>query len=73
MVPLHTLKPGQEAQVVALRSADAARLDRLGAFGLVPGSTLRLEQLYPTLIIRVGETEVAFDAEVGREIWVSPA
>ena len=70
MVPLNQLKPGQAARVVALRSGDPARLDRLSAYGLVPGSQVSLEQARPTFIFRIGETEIAIDAEVAGEIWV---
>jgi Fe2+ transport system protein FeoA len=56
--------------VVALRSADPARLDRLGAFGVVPGSVVSLAQHVPTLILRIDETEVAIDGAVAGEILV---
>ncbi len=71
-VSLDCLKPGQTAQVVELRSTDPARLDRLGGYGIVPGSLLRLEQLRPALIFRVGETEISIDREVASEIIVQP-
>jgi Fe2+ transport system protein FeoA len=70
ILPLHHLKPGQSARVIELKSDNPARLDRLSAFGLVPGSMVRLEQIYPALIFRVGETEVSVDKEVASEIWV---
>jgi DtxR family Mn-dependent transcriptional regulator len=73
MIPLNELKPGQLARVLALRSGDPARLDRLSAFGLVPGSLVRVEQARPTLIFRVGETEVAVDHDVAAEILVQDA
>jgi Fe2+ transport system protein FeoA len=70
VVPLHRLKPGQSARVVELRSTDPARLDRLSAFGLAPGSRVRIEQTHPALIFRVGETEISVDRDVAGEIIV---
>ena len=70
IVPLHRLKPGQVAQVVELRSADPARLDRLGAFGLAPGSRVCMEQVRPALIFRIDETEISVDRDVASEIMV---
>jgi len=70
IVPLHHLKPGQSARVVELRSSDPARLDRLSAFGLAPGSWVQMEQKRPALIFRVGETEISVDQEVASEIIV---
>lgn len=73
LVPLHRLKPGQRAEVVELRSQDPARLDRLGALGLVPGSWITLQQMHPALVFRVGETEISVDREVADEIYVRTA
>lgn len=70
IVPIHRVKPGQTAQVVELKSGDAGRLDRLGAFGLVPGSWVVVQQIQPALILRVGETEISIDENVAREILV---
>jgi Fe2+ transport system protein FeoA len=69
-IPLHALRPGQLARVVELRSTDASRLDRLAAFGLVPGSTLCLQQLRPALVLCLGETQISVDREVAGEVWV---
>jgi DtxR family Mn-dependent transcriptional regulator len=71
-VTLDRLRAGQSAEVVELRSADPARLERLGAYGLVPGSTVRVEQLRPAIIFRVGETEISIDRDVACEIVVRP-
>lgn len=70
MVPLHHLKRGQTAHVVELISRNPARLDRLSAFGLMPGSVVTMEQTSPVLIFRIGETEVSIDREVAGEILV---
>lgn len=71
-VTLDCLEPGQSASVVELRTTDPGRLDRLSAYGVVPGSTVQVEQLYPVVILRVGETELSVDREVASEIVVSP-
>ncbi len=71
IVPLSLLKPGQSAEVVELKSHDPARLDRLSAFGLAPGSLVQMEQVRPALIFRVGETEISVDQDVASEILVA--
>ena len=73
VVPLHRLEPGRRAQVVELRSTSPARLDRLGALGLVPGSWVVVQQHAPALVLRVGETELSVDRSVAEEILVRPA
>ena len=72
-VPLHRLKSGQRAQVVELKSENPARLARLGALGLMPGSWIVVLQRKPALVLRVGETEISLDDAVAGEILVRPA
>ena len=48
------------------------RLARLSAFGLVPGSQVRLLQRRPAPVIRIGETDLALSAEIISQIWVRP-
>jgi DtxR family Mn-dependent transcriptional regulator len=71
-VPLHRVKPGQRAQVVELRSDNHARLARLGALGLMPGSWLVVLQCRPAVVLRVGETEISLDDAVAGEVMVRP-
>jgi Fe2+ transport system protein FeoA len=72
-VALHRLKSGQRAQVIELGSDSPARLARLGALGLMPGSWLVVLQRKPALVVRVGETEISLDDAVAGEILVRPA
>ena len=72
-VPLHRLASGQRAQVVELRTENPARLARLGALGLMPGSWIVVLQRKPALVLRVSETEISLDDAVAGEIFVRPA
>jgi Fe2+ transport system protein FeoA len=73
MTPLYALDAGECALIMALRCADPARLDRLAAFGLVPGSFIRLRQTRPAFILEIGATTLSVDRDVARDIWVQPA
>jgi DtxR family Mn-dependent transcriptional regulator len=53
-----------------IATADAGRLMKLGAYGLAPGSTIRLEQQSPVCIVWVGETQLSLDHQVAEEILV---
>jgi len=55
----------------ANRLAQSARLERLSLLGLVPGSRIRLEQRWPAIIVRVGETELSLDEDVAHQIIVT--
>jgi Fe2+ transport system protein FeoA len=72
-MPLYDLVPGQWAHITALRCTDLGRLDRLGGYGLVPGSLIRLRQTRPALILEIGETVLSMDHDVAHDILVQPA
>jgi len=63
------LAPGETSEVVSL-GAQASRRKTLSAFGLVPGSAVTVVQQRPACVIRIGETELALDREIAREILV---
>jgi Fe2+ transport system protein FeoA len=71
-IPLGDLPDGGRGEVLELRSNNASRLDRLGALGLLPGSRITVLQHHPALVVRVGESEISFDHEIGAEILVLP-
>ena len=66
------LIPGETSEVVSLEN-QAASKNTLAAFGLVPGSEVTLVQHRPACVVKVGETEIALDPEVAREIVVRRA
>jgi DtxR family Mn-dependent transcriptional regulator len=61
---------GQPARIMFISPRRHERLDRLSSLGIVPGQTVRLHQRHPCFIIQVGETELALDTEIVREIYV---
>ena len=65
---LSDLEPGQSGQVVTIATQQAARLDRLSALGVVPGSRVTLRQRTPAFILCVGETELCVDESIAQEI-----
>jgi Fe2+ transport system protein FeoA len=48
------------------------RLEQLSALGIVPDAVLRLLQKRPAPVVQVGETEVAIDFDIARQIYVKP-
>lgn len=67
------LTRGERATVVCLGSGTPSRHGALSAFGVVPGAEVTLLQQRPSCVVRVGETELALDPEIAREIVVEPA
>jgi len=68
--PLADLKPGEEGRVVFIAPKSRPRLERLSDLGLIPGSVLKLAQKHPSFVLEVGETTLALDEEIVREIYV---
>jgi len=46
------------------------RLERLISLGLSPGSVIRLAQRRPSFVLEVGETTLALDVDIVKEIYV---
>ncbi len=68
--PLSDLKLGETGRVVFIIPKSRFRLERLSALGLIPGSVLRLAQRRPSFVLELGETTLALDEEIVREIYV---
>lgn len=67
---LDKLQPGARARVVFLSSRSPGRVARLLPFGLAPGTEVHLRQRSPAFVIDVGETTVALEAAIAREVFV---
>ena len=68
---LVALREGEEAELVRLACAKSSRRNALVVYGLVPGCKLVLQsRTAGSFILRVGETELALDAGIAREIVV---
>lgn len=72
VTPLSQSPIGRSYRVVFIASRSHRRLDRLAAFGVVPGAALRLHQRLPTFMIQVGGTDIALEEEVAADIFVVP-
>ncbi len=67
---LADLRRGQTAEVIEIATVEESRLIKLAAFGLVPGSTIEVQQRRPAFVIRVNETLLSLSAEVARDVKV---
>ncbi len=70
VAPLADLLPGEKAKIVFITPESHSRLDRLSAMGVVPGSVVKLHQKRPSYVIQLGETMVAVDKDITKEIFV---
>ena len=64
---------GATGNVVFIAPKSVYRLNRLASFGVVPGSTVRLIERKPSVVLSCGQTSIAVEDEIGQEIYVRPA
>jgi DtxR family Mn-dependent transcriptional regulator len=67
---LPSFELGATGRIVFIAPKFHDRMDRLAALGVIPGSEIRLHQRSPSYVIEVGETTIALDPEIAREIYV---
>ena len=70
VAPLADLLPGERAKIIFITPESHSRLDRLSAMGVVPGSIVKLHQKKPSYVIQLGETMIAVDKDIVRDIFV---
>ena len=63
---------GATGSIVFIAPRSVSRLNRLAAFGVVPGSQVRLVERKPSVVLACGQTSIAVEDEIGREIYVRP-
>lgn len=68
--PLSRLNIGERGRIIFISSKSHVRLDKLSTLGIVPGSVLRVHQKRPAFVIEIGETTLALDPEIIKEIYV---
>lgn len=70
VVSVRDMRAGERARVLCLGGGSSTRHNNLAVFGVVPGADITLVQQRPAPVLRVGETELAVDPAIAREILV---
>jgi DtxR family Mn-dependent transcriptional regulator len=73
VIPLEELGLGEKGRIVFIVPKSHHRLDRLSTLGVVPGSTVRMHQKKPSHVLQIGETTIALDKEIVKDIYVKKA
>jgi len=70
VLSLDQLRSGESGRILYVETTDHARLDKLTTFGMLPGTLVRVHQRQPSLVVFLGETQLAIDREIARNIHV---
>ncbi len=68
--PLSTIKAGKTVKVVYISTKSHTSLDRLTGIGVIPGLELAIHQKFPSMILQYGETELALDNDIAKNVFV---
>ncbi len=70
VLSLDQLQSGESGRVLYVETTNHARLDKLTTFGMLPGTVIRVHQRQPSLVVLVGETQLAIDREIAQNVHV---
>lgn len=68
--PLSALEPGARGTIVAVASHHGGRDERLLSLGVMLGASVTLLQLFPSVVLRCDQTELAVERNVADGILV---
>ncbi|HHW01806.1 MAG TPA: ferrous iron transport protein A [Thermoanaerobacterales bacterium] len=69
-VNLTELGVGEKATILRIDAKDKKTLNKLMALGVLPGMTVMLMQKFPSLVFKVGNTRIAADEAISKNIIV---
>jgi len=70
VIPLADLDIGRTGLVVFISPRGPGRLTRLADLGVLPGAKARLMQRHPSFVVEIGETTLALEKDIVKEIYV---
>ena len=68
--PLTEMQIGEHAMVAFIETQNYARLERLTAYGIIPGSGIKVVQRQPSLVISLDNTQLALDEAIAQHVFV---
>ncbi|HRY28631.1 MAG TPA: metal-dependent transcriptional regulator [Elusimicrobiota bacterium] len=70
VVSLDNMKLGEEGRIAYLLLHDHPELHKLLSLGVIPGAEVRLHQTFPSFVLELGDSQLALEEAVARNIYV---
>jgi len=70
IVPLERIQPGATVKIAYINTLSNSRMHKLSHFGIMPGAMIKVHQRYPSFVVQCGNTQVAMEEAVAREVFV---
>ncbi len=64
------MEAGTKGEIVLIAPYQNGRIERLAALGIVTGNSIELVQKYPSLVVKVDQTEIALDKGIAGGIFI---
>ncbi|MCR4431248.1 MAG: ferrous iron transport protein A [Tepidanaerobacteraceae bacterium] len=69
-ISLVELEVGEKAIIAGIEAKDKKKMSKLLALGVLPGMKVKLLQKFPSFVFKVGNTKIAADESISRNIMV---
>jgi len=70
VISLDKLRQGESAKIVYMLTTAHPELHKLLSLGVAPGAVVKVHQTFPTLILEIGEQQIALDKKLTANIYV---
>ncbi|MCX8044614.1 MAG: metal-dependent transcriptional regulator [Desulfobacterota bacterium] len=70
IVSLDRVPPGTEVKIAYINALSNSRMHKLSHFGIMPGATVKVHQRYPSFVVQCGNTQIAMEEAVARDVFV---
>jgi DtxR family transcriptional regulator, Mn-dependent transcriptional regulator len=70
VVSLDKMSAGEEGKIAYMLLQNHPELHKLLSLGVVPGTQVRLHQTFPTYVLELGESQLALEESVAKNIYV---
>lgn len=70
IVPLSSVDVGERVEIAYIHTEDHSRLHKLLSYDIGPGSEVELHQKKPVYVIKAGETDIALEEEIIKDVYV---
>lgn len=70
VISLSDFKAGMKGKVAYITSQKHSLLDKLTSLGIFPGVEVKVHQTFPSFVLQVGQSQIALDKEILKDIYV---
>ncbi|MHC4571748.1 MAG: metal-dependent transcriptional regulator [Planctomycetota bacterium] len=73
VMPLSEMEKGQRGKIAYIHTNDRTMLRKIMAMGALPGSSITVNQRFPSYVFQIGQSQFAVDKNVAEQIqvWLS--